>query len=78
MAGGLHTLLIVPIVMVGDGFTVTSAVKVLPVQPLAVGVIVYLTTPAVVPVLVSVCVIVVPQEDEQLLNPERVPPEGAV
>ena len=55
------TLLVVPLQIVcgaaeptGLGFTVTSTVKVAPVHPLAVGVTVYSTTPAVVPVLVSV------------------------
>ena len=38
----------------GVGFTVTSTMKEAPGQALADGVTVYLTTPAVVPVLVSV------------------------
>lgn len=38
----------------GLGFTVTSTVKDTPVHPLAVGVIKYVTTPPVVPVLVNV------------------------
>ena len=41
-------------IAVGLGFTVTSTVNIEPMQPLAVGVTVYLTTPFVVPVLVSV------------------------
>jgi len=41
-------------VATGLGFTVTSTVNAVPAQPVAVGVTVYLTTPFVVPVLVSV------------------------
>ena len=58
--------------------TVTSTVNGAPGHPLAVGVTVYLTTPDVVPVFVSVCAIDDPQAEEQLLNPVIVPPEGAV
>jgi hypothetical protein len=60
-------------VATGLGRTVTSTVNVEPAQLLAVGVTVYLTTPSDVPVLVSVCVMVDPEE---LLKPEMVPPEG--
>lgn len=49
-----------------------------PVHPFAVGVIVYLTTPALVPVLVNDCAIVLPHAEEQLLNPVIVPPDGGV
>jgi len=58
--------------------TVTSTVNGAPGHPLAVGVTVYLTTPDVVPVLVSVCAIEEPQAEAQLLNPVIVPPVGAV
>jgi len=54
---------------------VTSTVNVEPEHPVAVGVMVYRTTPSVVPVLVSVCAIVDPDE---LLNPVIVPPAGVV
>lgn len=66
------------IVQGGNGLTVTSTVKGIPAHPLAVGVIVYLTMPAVVPVLVSVCAIIVPHAEEQLLKPVIVPPVGEV
>ena len=49
-----------------------------PLHPLATGVIVYLTTPAEVPVLFSVWAMVLPQAAAQLLNPEIVPPVGEV
>ena len=62
----------------GVGLTVISTVNAAPGQPLADGVTVYLTTPAVVPVLVSVCAIVIPQAAAQLLKPVMVPPDGAV
>ena len=60
------------------GFTVISTVIGVPVHVLAVGVIVYLTIPAVVPVFVNVCAIMVPQEAAQLLKPVIVPPVGVV
>ena len=62
----------------GLGLTVTSTVKVEPMQPAALGVTVYLTTPAVVPVLVNVCAIEVPQEEVQAACPVIVPPVGVV
>lgn len=62
-------------VTTGLGSTVASTVNVEPAQPPAVGVTVYLTTPFVVPVLVSVCAIVDPDE---LLKPVTVPPDGLV
>ncbi|MBK8748872.1 MAG: hypothetical protein IPM04_13735 [Saprospiraceae bacterium] len=49
-----------------------------PAHPLAVGVTVYLTTPDVVPVLVSVCAIEVPHAEAQSLKPVIVPPVGVV
>jgi len=62
-------------VAVGFGCMVTSTMNVEPEQAVAVGVTVYLTTPSVVPVLVSVWAIVVPDE---LLKPVIVPPAGVV
>src|SRR6185503_14123317 len=47
-------------VTVGVGFTVTSTVIAVPVQPLANGVIVYVTVAGVEPVSVSVCAIGLP------------------
>ena len=62
-------------VPVGVGFTVTSTVKEEPTHPPgAVGVTVYLTTPAVGFTFVNVCAILVPHDDEQLLNPVTVAP----
>ena len=61
--------------MIGVGLTVTSTVKSEPTQPPgAVGVTVYLTTPAVVFAFVRVCAILVPHEEEQLLKPVTVAP----
>jgi hypothetical protein len=62
-------------VATGMGFTTTSTVKAEPGHELAVGVTVYLTVAAALLVFVSVCVIVVPQEDTQLLNPVVPEPE---
>jgi hypothetical protein len=59
-------------VTTGVGFTVTSTVKAVPAHPFAVGVTVYLTTPAVVPLLVNVCEIVPP---EPSAKPLMVPPD---
>ena len=63
-------------VATGTGLTVISIVILEPLHPLAVGKTVYLTTPAVVPVLVNVCAIDDPHADEQLLKPVIVPPVG--
>lgn len=60
---------------VGVGLTVTSTVKEAPLHPPAVGVTVYRTTPAVVPVFVSVCWIEVPQPEVQSLKPAIVAPD---
>ena len=65
-------------VATGTGLTVISTVIVEPLHPLALGVTVYLTTPAVVPVLVNVCDIEDPQAEGQLLKPVIVPPVGGV
>ena len=53
------------------GVTVTSTVNADPVQVLATGVTVYLSTPPVV--LVNVCAIVFPHEDEQFVPPDTDP-----
>ena len=58
---------------VGFGFTVTSTVNGVPAQPLAVGVTVYLTTPAVVVVFVKVCAIGPVTPVIWLENPVTVP-----
>ena len=58
--------------------TVTSTVNAAPAQLFAVGVTIYLITPAVVPVFVNVCAIVEPQDELQLLKPVIVPPAGVV
>ena len=50
----------------------------MPGHPLAVGVTVYRTIPAVVPVLVNVCDIEDPQAEGQLPKPFIVPPVGGV
>ena len=63
---------------IGVGFTVTSTANVGPAQPLAIGVTVYRTTPAVVPVLINVCAMIVPQAEEQSAKPVIVPPDGVV
>jgi hypothetical protein len=63
---------------IGSGLTVISTVIGVPAHPLAVALTVYLTTPAVVPVLVNVCIIEFPQLAAQLLNPVIVPPDGLV
>ena len=65
-------------VTTGGGLTVISTLIDAPLHPLALGVTIYLTTPAVVPVLVNVCAIVVPQVAAQLLKPVIVPPAGVV
>jgi hypothetical protein len=65
-------------VATGMGLTVISTVIVEPLHPLALGVTVYLTTPAVVPVLVNVCAIEFPQDEVQLLMPFIVPFVGEV
>ena len=65
----------------GVGFTVTSKLNGVPGHNVGagpVGVMMYLTTPGDVPVLSSVWLIRVPQEDEQSLNPLMVPPVGDV
>ena len=62
----------------GTGLTVISTVIVEPLHPLALGVTVYLTTPAAVPVLVNVCDMELPQAEGQLLKPFIVPPVGGV
>lgn len=68
----LHIVVAPPgLIFVGNILTVTSTVNVLPAQPLAVGVTVYLRTPP--DVLVSVWLIVVPQLDEQLPAPLTLP-----
>ena len=59
----------------GFGLTVTSTLKAVPAQPLAVGVTAYLITPGEVPVLVSACAIGLP---EPLPYPVMVPPAGTV
>ena len=58
-------------VTIGIAFTITFAVNVEPAHELAVGVIVYCSTPPVV--LVSVCAIVLPHEVVQLDAPLTVP-----
>ena len=63
-------------VTTGGGLTVISTLIDTPVHPFAVGVTMYLTTPAVVPEFVSVWAIVAPQADAQLLKPVIVPPDG--
>ena len=63
---------------IGVGLTAISIVNAAPAQPLAVGVTVKRTTPAVVPVLINVCAMVVPQAEEQSAKPVIVPPDGAV
>ena len=67
------TLLVLPLQTVcgdaeptGLGFTVTSTVNGVPAQPAKVGVTVYRIIPAVVPVFVKVCAMVVPHEEAQL------------
>ena len=65
-------------VAIGTGLTVMSTLIGVPEQPLAEGVTIYLTTPAVVPVLVKVCAIEDPHADVQLLKPVIVPPVGVV
>ena len=62
----------------GTGCTVTMNEVVSPLQPLAWATALYLTTPSVVPVLIRVLLMVVPQEDEQFKNPVIVPPVGIV
>jgi hypothetical protein len=62
----------------GNGLTVISTFNGGPVHPFAVAVTVYLTTPAVVPVLVNACAMIFPHAAEQLLNPVIVPPDGIV
>ena len=62
-------------VAIGSGCTVTSTVNGDPEQPFAIGVTVYVIIPSVVPVLVSICEILVP---EVLLKPVIVPPVGVV
>ena len=65
-------------VTMGEGRTVISTLIDAPLQLFALGVTTYLTTPAVVPVFVNVCAIVVPQEEAQSLKPVIVPPVGVV
>ena len=48
---------VVAVVTTGLGLTVTVIVEAVPVQPLAVGVTIYCTVPAVVPAFVNVCAI---------------------
>ena len=63
------------VILAGNGFTVTSEVKVEPAQLFAVGVTVYLSTPPVT--LVNGCAMVVPQEEAQLEAPETEPDNNA-
>jgi hypothetical protein len=49
-----------------------------PMQPSAVGVIVYRTTPSDVPVFTNIWLIIFPQFDEHPENPVIVPPAGIV
>jgi hypothetical protein len=66
---------------VGVGWTVTSNVNGFPAQNVGdgpVGVIIYLTTPADVPVFCKVWFIVAGQLEAQLLKPVMVPPVGTV
>jgi hypothetical protein len=61
------------------GYTVTSTEVNSFKHTFAVAVIVYLTTPAVLPVLYNVCLIELPHDDdEQSLKPDIVPPDGGV
>lgn len=60
---------------IGFGCTVTSTVNGDPKQPFAIGVTVYVKIPSIVPLLVSICEILVP---EVLLKPVIVPPVGVV
>ena len=60
------------------GLTVTSKLNAVPVQELAVGVMIYRTTPGEVPVLSKVWLILARQPEAQSLNPVMVPPVGAV
>lgn len=62
----------------GAGYTVTSTEVSQFEHSFAVAVIVYLTTPAVLPVFDNVCVIELPQDDGQSLKPDIVPPAGGV
>jgi hypothetical protein len=50
-------------VATGVGFTVTITDSGVPAHPLAVGVMVYVAVPAVVPVVLSVCAMVEPEVD---------------
>ena len=61
-------------ITVGVGLTVTSRLNGVPTQPVGpVGVMVYLTVPAVMPVLTSTWLIADPQPELQLLKPVIVP-----
>ena len=66
------------IVTEGLTFTITSTIKGAPGQPLAVGITVYCTEPAVVAVLVKVCETGLLQDEEQLLKPVIDPLVAAV
>ena len=68
-------------VTVEVGCTVTSKVNGTPGQKVGagpVGVIMYLTIPAEVPVLSNVLLITLPQPELQSLKPVMVPPKGLV
>jgi hypothetical protein len=56
----LQIVAVPEMVAVGNGFTVTVAVIVNPVQPLPDGVMVYTNVPGVVEVTVNACAIVAP------------------
>lgn len=57
-------------VIVGAGFTVTVTTIGFPEQPASVGVIVYITVPELSPVVVRVCVIVVPELLDAPVTPD--------
>ena len=58
------------------GLTVTSKLNAVPVQELAVGVMIYRTTPGEVPVLSNRSLMMAPEPGE--LNPFMCPPVGVV
>ena len=62
----------------GAGNTVTSTVVSQFAHSSAIADIVYLITPEVLPVLFNVCMIELPQDVEQSLKPDNVPPDGGV